>query len=85
MINKIGEQNLTVLQAYKTMFMFVYSYYNISGKPPEIGDMLSDCLLNQDSIPVDRAMWSDWINAVEKVLSGKDDKVYLINSKGSSE
>jgi len=85
MIKKISEQNLTVLQAYKIMFVFVYSYYNMLGKPPEIGDMLSDCLLIQDGIPVDQAMWDDWLNAVEKVLSGKDDKVYFKNNRGASE
>ena len=62
---------LTVRQAYEVMYDFLGTYYHRTGKPDEIGGLLSDLsfLDNEDS-PVDPSIWDDWLESVSKIEKG---------------
>jgi hypothetical protein len=50
------------------MFEFIEDYYNRTGKPVAIGNLLSDCQLIRGEETADPAAWYDWVKAVNKVL-----------------
>ena len=65
------KENLTFLEAYKAMYVFLDSYYFQMNKPDEIGALLGDLRILLDGKPVDPAAWDDWLVAVQKVLDDK--------------
>ena len=65
------EKTITLIEAYKSMFEFVRQYYNRKAKPRELALLLSDIELIHDGMPMDPAMWQDWLDAVDSVLEDK--------------
>lgn len=65
-------QNLTFLEAFRAMYMFLENYYFQMDKPDEIGALLSDLRLLPDGMPGDPAAWTDWLAAVQKALESSD-------------
>lgn len=59
---------LNDLQAYKSMFEFLKSYYYVMGQPKEIGSLLSDMQILDHGGPADPAMWDDWMVAIQKIM-----------------
>lgn len=66
------KRNLSLLEAYKTMYTFLSNYYFQMNKPDEIGALLGDLRLLPDGRPVDPAAWDDWLLAVQKVLETEE-------------
>ena len=62
-------ESLTLKEAYSAMFCFLDAYY-LRGKSDEIGGMLGYMSLTPDGLPADLAVWSDWLEAVQRA---KDD------------
>jgi hypothetical protein len=61
-------EELTLIQAYKAMLIFIEEYYYRGGEPDEIGLLLGIMQLLDDGKPADPAMWNDWITAVNQVM-----------------
>lgn len=66
------KEDLTILEAYRAMYVFLDNYYFQMGQPDEIGALLSDLRLMPDGIPGDPAAWHDWQEAVKKVVEGRE-------------
>lgn len=75
------QQNISILEAYTAMYIFVRNYYYRLGKPAEIGNFLSDIKLIRDGKPLDvtlwltkdgepqdPAMWDDWLEAINSMI-----------------
>lgn len=67
--------NLTVGQAFEAMKILLEEYWISTGKPDELGSLLSslDNSFSLDGLPHDQALWADWIKACEKVVSSGED------------
>ena len=61
---------LSVESAYKTMFVFLENYYQLTGSD-EIGGMLGGMSLLEDGTTADPGMWEDWLDAIKQVQFGK--------------
>jgi hypothetical protein len=61
-------ENLTPIQAYKAMLIFIEEYYYRGGEPDDIGLLLGILQLLEDDKPADPAMWNDWIIAIKRVI-----------------
>ncbi len=66
------KENLTLLEAYKAMYVFLDNYYFQMDQPDEIGALLSDLRMLPDGTPGDPAAWTDWLQAVQKALDSSD-------------
>ncbi len=63
---------LTLHEAYSAMYRFLVHEYEMTGSD-EIGGMLGSMSLLEDGGTADPAVWSDWLQSVEKVLDGDND------------
>lgn len=70
------DQNLTILEAYKSMRNFLYAHH-LRVSSDDVGDILNSLILLKNNNPADPATWHDWINAVEKALNDKENSCYL--------
>jgi hypothetical protein len=65
------EQKLTIEQAYRAMFYFLESEYELT-KSDELGGMLGSLswqIWVGDYGPADPGAWEQWLEAVQKALS----------------
>ena len=54
-------------QAFRAMFIFLYEYYERSGRSGELVDVLGDIQVNAtDGMPADPAAWDDWLAAINE-------------------
>lgn len=65
------------------MFSFLEEYYNRT-KSDEIGTMLGAMCLTNDGMPMDRAYWHEWQEAVAKAIAGSVDAEMRLSGKGQS-
>jgi hypothetical protein len=63
---------LTLLEAFKAMYVYLHNYYLQMDQPDEIGALLGDLRLLDDGKPVDPAAWTDWLDAVKKACPGDE-------------
>lgn len=64
---------LTREQAYRAMSVYLERYCDRLAAPTEIGALLGDLEVNpDDGLPMDPAVWDDWLAAVETVLKAPD-------------
>ena len=61
------EENLTLLEAYKSMLAFLDEYYFRYGQE-NLGSVLSSIHLQPNGTTADPAAWYDWLDAVKRVL-----------------
>ena len=63
--------NINIDTAYKAMVKFVEAYWERTGRPEEIGNLLSDISLDtfSDDGSADPAMLEDWYKSVKSVLN----------------
>lgn len=64
--------DLTLLEAYKAMYIYLDNYSFQMDHPNEIETLLSDLRLLADGKPGDPAAWTDWLQAVQKVFDFSD-------------
>lgn len=62
--------NLTIEESYKSMVNFLEKYYQRTNSD-DIGGLLGDIMLIDEGITADPASWNYWLEAVEKIKSGK--------------
>lgn len=67
------QEKLTIMQAYKAMYQFINDYSARLGDPDALAAMLGDLRLYKDEQPVDPAMWSDWLEAIQKVMNKENE------------
>ena len=68
------DEKLTVLEAYRAMFNFLEHYYELgNSESDDIATLLSSMQINlYDNLPMDHAMWQDWLKSIKKaVKSGR--------------
>lgn len=68
---------LTLKQAYFTMFEYLNRWWTEHGKPDEVGEILSQLQLwdsEEGKVPMDASIFPEWIECAEKVLSEDDSK-----------
>ena len=63
------ETKLDVKQSYLAMFYFLDHLYDLT-KDDLLGVFLGSMQLLENGKPADAAYWTDWENAVQKVISG---------------
>jgi hypothetical protein len=80
----IMDNNLTKKEAYMAMFSFLEEYY-LRTKSDDIGSLLSGMCLMGDGMPMDKAYWSEWTQAVQKAHEGKVDAEARFSSDSSPE
>ena len=53
-------------QAFQAMVLFLEEYYR-RGKSDDIAMLLSSLIMLEDGSTADPAMWSDWIQSINKL------------------
>lgn len=56
-------------QAYRAMFTFLEKYWERTGRPEELGGLLSYMHLTPGAGTADPALWEDWLVAIQEVKS----------------
>lgn len=64
------EEKITLLEAYKAMVSFLDDYYTRFGQD-SLGSVLSSIHILPNGHTADPAAWTDWLEAVKKVLDDK--------------
>jgi hypothetical protein len=59
-------ENLDAKLAYQAMFCFLEKYYELT-QADDVGALLGSMTLLDDGMPVDAAIWRDWLDAIERV------------------
>jgi len=67
----ILDKELTALEAYKAMLVFLERCWVLRGKPEQVGSVLSAIQLTNETRTADPAAWFDWLEAVEEVTLKK--------------
>ncbi|MBW4637936.1 MAG: hypothetical protein KME05_06820 [Gloeocapsa sp. UFS-A4-WI-NPMV-4B04] len=62
---------LTRKQAFEAMVLFLEEFYNRT-QSDDVGALLGQLILFEDSSTADPAAWYDWVECVEKVLNNSD-------------
>jgi len=69
------ETNVTLRDAYLTMFEYLRRYWESTGKPHEIGSLLGELSLWQtqsgSTEPMDAAVFARWLSAAQSVLEAQ--------------
>ena len=52
-------------QAYRAMFHFMEKYYALT-QAEDIGILLGSMQLLADGLPADRAIWNEWLAAIDE-------------------
>jgi len=58
-------------QAYLAMFAFMEEYWEVVGRPAEIGDLLDQMRYTPGTGTADPELWKRWLAAVEKVQESR--------------
>ena len=66
---------LSLREAYAAMYAFLERRYQIT-ESDELANILTGMSLVSDDKPVDPAVWSEWVKAIDSAKAGKVD-VYL--------
>ena len=59
------EKNITIQEAYKAMYIYLEHLYEMT-KSDDLAGFLGSMSCLQDGKPADEAVWSDWLDAIEK-------------------
>jgi len=59
------EGTITIKQAYKAMYLYLERLYDMTGSD-DLAGFLGGMSILEDGKPTDIAMWSDWLEAIEK-------------------
>jgi len=67
------EMELSELQAFKTMVLYLEKYYERT-RSDDVGSLLGDLILLDDNSTADPAAWYDWMQCVKEITRiGKAD------------
>lgn len=64
------DDKMTIQEAYRAMFLFLEKEWEITGKPDELAVLLGSMSTLEDGLPVDRANWGQWLEAVKAARKG---------------
>lgn len=62
---------ITIEQAYKAMYLYLEALYDMTGSD-DLAGFLGGMSTLEDGKPVDSAIWSDWLEAVDKSKNNPD-------------
>lgn len=74
---------ISVRQAYLAMYSFLDELYAKYGFD-QIGGLLGSMSLLPDGSTADQAIWSDWLQHVEKARNGQADAGLRVRSQGDA-
>ena len=61
---------MTIEQAYTAIYAFLGDYYR-RNKSDAVGALLGSMGLMSNNMPLDRAMWGDWLESVAEAQAGE--------------
>ncbi len=61
---------MTIEQAYTAMYSFLGDYYR-RNKYDDVGALLGSMGLMSNNMPLDRAMWDDWLKGIAEARAGE--------------
>ena len=61
---------MTIEQAYTAIYAFLGDYYR-RNKSDDLAVLLSHMSLMSDNMPMDRAVWDDWLESVAEAQAGE--------------
>jgi len=65
--------NLTEMQAYLAMFVFLDKLYTRT-KSDDLAGFLGSMQINKfDNRPMDSAYWTDWLKSIQQVIQNSDE------------
>lgn len=67
---------LSEKEAFRAMFLFLEKYYSMTGSD-EVGSLLGALSLSEDGMPIDRALWHDWLASITEIKSTPDNHFKL--------
>ena len=59
------KDKISIKEGYKAMFLYLEHLYEMTGSD-DLAGFLGSMSLLEDDMPVDDAVWSDWLEAVNK-------------------
>lgn len=59
------KDQISIKEGYKAMFLYLENLYEMTGSD-DLAGFLGSMSLLEDDMPVDDAVWSDWLEAVAK-------------------
>ncbi|WP_037055456.1 hypothetical protein [Rheinheimera baltica] len=59
------KDQISIKEGYKAMFLYLEHLYEMTGSD-DLAGFLGSMSLLEDDMPVDDAVWSDWLEAVAK-------------------
>ncbi len=71
MENLTLDYKVSLKQAYLIMFEYLERYYNETGQPDEIGNLLGELSLwktSEGRMPIDGAVFPTWLSSAKKVI-----------------
>jgi len=67
----MDNKTLNEREAYLAMYYFLDNLFDLTNDD-SLGGFLGSMRLLNDGLPVDRAYWEDWLNAVKKVVDARN-------------
>ena len=64
------QDQIRVDEAYRAMLRFLEDYYARGGSD-ELAILLGGAVIGDDGAPMDPAMWSDWVSAVQATIADR--------------
>ncbi|HDY8121393.1 hypothetical protein [Vibrio navarrensis] len=59
------KDTITIKQAYVAMYLYLEGLYQMTGSD-DLAGFLGGMSMLEDGQPADSAVWSDWLDAIEK-------------------
>jgi len=59
------KNTITINEAYKAMYLYLENLYEMTGSD-DLAGFLGSMSLLKDGNPADDAVWSDWLDAIDK-------------------
>lgn len=66
------DDKVTILEAYRAMFLFLENEWEITGRSDELAVLLGSMSTLEDGSPVDPAIWPQWLEAVKAAREGTE-------------
>lgn len=78
------DDQITITQAYRAMFLFLEKKWDITGKPDELGSLLGSMSTLEGGSTADPAVWGQWLEAVKTARAGTAEVTRLHLTKPGS-
>lgn len=59
------DDRITIIEAYKAMYLYLENLYKLTGSD-DLAGFLGSMSMLQDGKPVDETVWEDWLEAIDQ-------------------